>query len=69
MDLYDVDDLLEQAVRDKGSGQMKMYSDAIYDLRQSVGTYLDVNYGKKRIGDLSLEELNDMECEALITRC
>lgn len=64
LDVRDVDELHDLAVKDKK--QMKMYSDAIYDLQQEVGDYLNIKYGNKRISELGLEELNDMEVEALI---
>lgn len=64
VDVRDVDELQDLAIKDRG--QMKMYSDAIYNLRQEVGDYLNIQYGNKRISDLGLEELNDMEVEALI---
>jgi hypothetical protein len=60
----DTDELKDMAIKDKP--QMKAYSDAIFELKRVRGDYLNVKYGNKRIGDLSLEEWNDMECEALI---
>ena len=64
VDDTDTDELKDMAIKDKP--QMKAYSDAIFELKRVRGDYLNVKYGNKRIGDLSLEEWNDMECEALI---
>ena len=60
----DTDELKDMAIKDRP--QMKAYSDAIFELKRVRGDYLNLKYGNKRIGDLSLEEWNDMECEALI---